>query len=180
MVNSKTFKIVLSGLMIAVTAICAQISIPFGAVPFTLQIFAIFLTASILPPVYAFLSLLGYVLLGLFGVPVFAGLKGGASVVFGATGGYILTFPIAAFLSSYLIHKNYFKNAIINLAIPMILGLLLIYIDGFLYLSYAAHMSLKKAFMVGVAPFIIFDLIKIGLVIFVHQALKVRKVLNNA
>src|SRR5699024_7861141 len=64
----------------ALIAICSWISIP-AALPFTMQTFAIFLTAGIFGGKKAFLSMLLYLLLGMIGLPVFAGFKGGIGVI---------------------------------------------------------------------------------------------------
>jgi len=177
---TKTRMIILSALFAAITAICAQIKIQIGPVPFTMQVFAIFLASLMLTPRYAFLSLLVYDLLGAVGVPVFAGFSGGLSKFVGPTGGYLIAFPIAAFVTSYINTKKPIKNEAANASVALILGLAIIYIFGFLYLSWAAHMPLKKAFAAGVAPFIIPDIIKLALAYFLARAIKSRKVLNIA
>lgn len=164
----------------AIVAVCAQISFQIGPVPFTLQVFAIFLASLILPPKYAFLSLLVYDLLGAVGVPVFAGFSGGLSKFIGPTGGYLIAFPIAAFVISYINTKKPLKNEIANSILALILGLAIIYIIGFLYLSWAAHMTLKQAFAAGVLPFIIPDIIKLAIAYLIARAIKSRKALNIA
>jgi len=178
--TNTTKMLVLSALFTAIVAVCAQISIQIGPVPFTLQVLAIFLASLILPPKYAFLSLLVYDLLGAVGVPVFAGFTGGLSKFAGPTGGYLIAFPIAAFVTSYINTKKPIKNEAVNAILALILGLAIIYIFGFLYLSWAAHMTLKKAFAAGVAPFIIPDIIKLAIAYLIARAIKSRKVLNIA
>ncbi|WAM33748.1 biotin transporter BioY [Caldicellulosiruptor morganii] len=175
-----TRMIILSALFAAIVAVCAQISIPIGPVPFTLQVLAIFLSSLVLPPRYAFLSLLVYDLLGAVGIPVFANFSGGLSKFVGPTGGYLLAFPVAAFLTSYINQKKPIKNDIVNTAFALISGLVLIYTAGFLFLAAAAHLTLKKAFLVGVAPFIIPDIIKLAVAYLLASFLKSRKVLNIA
>lgn len=173
-----TKMIVLSALFAAIVAVCAQISIPIGPVPFTLHVLAIFLASLILPPKFAFLSLLVYDLLGAVGVPVFAGFSGGLSKFIGPTGGYLIAFPIAAFITSYINAKKPIKHELINTAIALIVGLSLVYSCGFLFLAKVANLSLQKAFMAGVAPFIVPDLIKLIIAYFLASALKSRKALN--
>lgn len=107
--TNTTKMLILSALFAAIVAVCAQISFQIGPVPFTLQVFAIFLASLILPPKYAFLSLLVYDLLGAVGVPVFAGFSGGLSKFIGPTGGYLIAFPIAAFVISYINTKKPLK-----------------------------------------------------------------------
>ncbi|MDQ4126909.1 MAG: biotin transporter BioY, partial [Actinomycetota bacterium] len=80
-------------LMAAVTAVAAQITIPlpFSPVPFTLQVPAVVLSGLLLGPRYGAVAQAIYVLLGAVGVPVFAGFKGGLGIIFGPTGGYLLS-----------------------------------------------------------------------------------------
>ena len=87
-----------TALMAAVTAVAAQITIPlpFSPVPFTLQVLAVILSGLLLGPRHGALSQVVYVLVGAVGVPVFAQFSGGLGVVLGPTGGYILSYPLAA------------------------------------------------------------------------------------
>ena len=81
----------------AVIAVCAQVVIPMPyGVPMTLQTFAVPLAGVILGTKNGALSALIYVLLGITGLPVFAGFTGGIGIVFGRTGGFILSFPLMA------------------------------------------------------------------------------------
>lgn len=77
--------LVFVALFAAVMTVCAQIQIPFGEVPFTLQTLGVFIAASLLGWKRGTLSVIVYVLLGLAGVPVFAGFSGGIGVLFGPT-----------------------------------------------------------------------------------------------
>ena len=79
------------GMFVALMAICSWISIP-TAVPFTLQTFAVFMTVAVLGVFRGTAAILVYILLGMAGVPVFAGFSGGYGAVVGLTGGYIVGF----------------------------------------------------------------------------------------
>src|ERR687898_928586 len=87
-----------AALMAAVTAGGGPITItpPFSPVPFTLQVLAVILSGLLLGPRYGALAQAIYVLIGAVGVPVFAQFTGGLGVVLGPTGGYLLSYPIAA------------------------------------------------------------------------------------
>ena len=87
-----------TALMAAVTAVAAQIAIPlpFSPVPFTLQVLAVILSGLLLGSRYGALAQAIYVLVGAVGVPVFAQFSGGLGVVLGPTGGYLLSYPLAA------------------------------------------------------------------------------------
>lgn len=83
----------------AVTAVMAQITIPMPlGVPMTMQTFAITLSAVILGSKRGAVSALIYVLLGSIGLPVLAGFAGGAQHLFGPTGGFLISFPIMAYI----------------------------------------------------------------------------------
>src|SRR5215218_2077423 len=89
-----------------VAAVAAQIAIPlpFSPVPFTLQVLAVILSGLLLGPRYGALAQVVYVLLGAVGVPVFAQFSGGLGVVLGPTGGYILSYPLAAAVAGLAAH----------------------------------------------------------------------------
>ena len=77
------------GLCTALMAICAWITIP-AAVPFTMQTFAVFLTAGLLGGKRGTIVVLVYLLLGAVGLPVFSGFAGGLGYMTGVTGGYLV------------------------------------------------------------------------------------------
>lgn len=88
-----------AGIFIALIAVSAQISVNIGPVPLTFQVFAVLLTGLLLGPRLGFLSVLSYDIAGAIGLPVFAGFTGGIAHLYGPTGGYLLAFPIAAFMA---------------------------------------------------------------------------------
>ena len=92
------FPLTMTALGTALIAVCAFITLTFGDLKFTLQLFAVLLISGLFPPVYAFASILAYLLLGALGVPVFAGFQGGIGALFGPTGGFLL-----GFLPSFLL-----------------------------------------------------------------------------
>ncbi|HCD09079.1 MAG TPA: biotin transporter BioY, partial [Thermoanaerobacter sp.] len=98
----KTKDMILASLFAAITFIMGfvKIPLPFSPVPITGQTFAVMLAGGLLNPTSAFLSLFIFDLLGAIGIPVFSGLTGGLNVLVGPTGGYILSWPFAAFLIS--------------------------------------------------------------------------------
>ena len=96
---SKTRDLTYVALGVAVVTVCAWISIPVGDVPFTLQTLAVAAIGGILGWKKGLLTILIYILLGLIGVPVFAGFKSGVPALMGATGGYIFGFAFAVVIS---------------------------------------------------------------------------------
>ncbi|AHF81126.1 biotin transporter BioY [Thermococcus paralvinellae] len=165
----KAREIAYSALFAALTAVGAQISIPIGEVPVTLQVLFVLLSGLILGARLGFLSQVIYLLMGAIGLPVFAGLKGGFVYLYGPTGGYLIAFPVAAFLVG-LISEN--KNDIIGYVIASIVGISVIYFLGWLRLGLYFGRNFEKAFVVGVAPFIIIDLIKAGIAVVVADRVK--------
>ena len=179
--NSKLTDMILIGLFAALIAVCAQIQIP-AAVPFTLQTFAIFLAVGLLGGKRGTVSVVIYILLGIVGLPVFAGFKGGIAALLGTTGGYIIGFIFSALLMwamekpvSSLFGKETGADSKKNIfrkmagpAISMILGLIVCYIFGtawfvIVYTNTKEPIGILTALGWCVFPFIIPDLIKIAL-----------------
>ena len=80
---------VLSSLFAALTAVCSWIAVPIPPIAFTMQTFAIFLTLGVLGGRWGTASVLLYLLLGVVGLPVFSGFRGGAAALLDATGGFL-------------------------------------------------------------------------------------------
>ena len=106
----KTNELVICSIFASLTAILTQISIPLPAVPLTMQVFAVALCGLVLGKRLGFISQIIYVLLGTIGLPVFAQFSGGIGIILGPTGGFILSFPIIAFVVGYFSEK--FKSTI--------------------------------------------------------------------
>jgi biotin transport system substrate-specific component len=149
----------------ALTAAAAQISVPlpFTAVPFTFQPMVVLLgglaLGSKLGPASQFL----YLMAGIIGLPVFAAsatLPPGALRLIGPTGGYLLAYPFAAFLTGYLAECG-FDRRYVTSVIAMTAGLALVYFCGGTWLAMSTGMGAAAAFAAGVAPFIAADLLKL-------------------
>ena len=87
---------VLASVFAALTAICAWLSIPIPPVAFTLQTFALLLTLGVLGGKWGSISIWLYLLLGLVGLPVFSGFRGGAAALLDVTGGFLWGFALGA------------------------------------------------------------------------------------
>lgn len=162
-----------TALMAAVTAVTAQIVIPLFSVPFTLQVFAVVLAGLLLGPRYGALAMAIYLLVGAVGMPVFAGFKGGLGIVLGPTGGYLISYPLAAAIAGLAAHTA--ANAMRSRAlwVSIIMGtaaLLVIYAFGMTWLMFVAQLPFLIALAQGVLPFVAFDLIKVGLAALVAVA----------
>ena len=159
--------------MAAVTAVAAQISVPLFAVPFTLQVFAVILSGLLLGPRYGALSQAIYVLLGAVGVPVFAQFSGGLAVVLGPTGGYLVSYPIAAAvagLAARAARDAARRRALWTSFVWGCAGLAVIYAFGATWLSVVTDLPLGVAVAQGVLIFVPFDLIKVALAALVAVA----------
>lgn len=167
MTQSKRFStsnLILTGMFTAITCVMSQIIIPLQPIPFTLSLLAVFLTGALLEPKYALLSTLAYILLGTFGLPVFAGFKGGPHALTGMTGGFIMAYPIMAFTTSifYQLSKKIKSMIYIVLQVlGMVISLFLLYLIGTLWFCYVSGSTITYALTVCVFPFVVFDLIKI-------------------
>lgn len=137
------------------TAMCAQISIPIPGdpVPITGQTFAVLLTGAALGANRGALGQLLYVGLGLVGLPFYADGDSGWTVVSGATGGYLIAFPIAAWVVGKLAEQRMDRNPV-KAVIPFTLGSLIVFAIGVPWLAVSADLSLVRAIELGFVPFI--------------------------
>ncbi len=137
------------------------IPLPFSPVPATAQSLAVMLTGSLLSPLHAFVTLLLFILLGIIGLPVFAGGASGIGVLFGPTGGYLAGFLFGAVAVSLLKGRkpDLLRYGLANL----IGGIVVVYLLGILRLSQMTGMTLNNAFVVGAVPFLAGDVVKVFL-----------------
>jgi len=143
------------------TAISAQISIPIKPVPFTLQTMIVLLAGAFLGAKNGAYSQLIYIFLGAIGLPVFAqtadGTMGLARLI-GPTGGYLLAFPVAAYLVGYMTEKN---HRYLTIIISMFAAELIVILFGTLYL-YAAYLhNFIDAVKAGAAIFTVWMVVKV-------------------
>lgn len=89
----------------ALLAVCSLLALSFGAVPVpvTLQTFAVLLAGAVLGPRLGPLAVLLHLVVGLVGLPVLAGAKGGLAVLAGPSAGYLLAFPLAALVTGVIV-----------------------------------------------------------------------------
>jgi len=157
------------GLFVAIIAVCAQIIIPMpNGVPMTLQTFAIPLAGAVLSIKNGTIAALVYVLVGMTGVPVFAGFMGGIGMLFGRTGGFILAFPIIA-LTAGIGAK---KESRPWLAVWLVIGALILYTSGMLMFSFVTSSTIAVSFALVVTPFVPAEIIKIIMVVILSKPLK--------
>lgn len=147
---------VLASLFASLTAICAWISIPIPPIFFTMQTFAVFLTFVVLGGKWGTLSTLIYLLLGVVGLPVFTGFRGGVSALLDATGGFLWGF-LAGALVYWLLER-------LGKIPAMAAALLVCYACGCWWFSiYAGGTGIWAAALTCVVPYLIPDAVKLTL-----------------
>lgn len=140
------------------TALAAQVVIPIGPVPITGQTFAVLLTGALLGSRLGAMAMVAYLIEGASGLPFFYGAHGGIAHLFGPTGGYLIAFPAAAYLTGVFAEHGWDKH-FLTAAAAMTIGSALILLSGWLVLS--RFMPASVAFHKGVTELIIGDIIKI-------------------
>lgn len=176
-------------LCIAIMAVCAWVTIPLGAIPITLQMFAISFALVLLPPKAFIAAVAGYLVLGALGVPVFSGMRGGFGVLLGPTGGYLWGYFIGGTLATLTMQQLY-KAAHVTLrdGVPVLkasqdrkrsLGIAFVGSAIYIVTAYAlawawfmvvAQVGPVASFLSTVAPFILLDAIKVVIAAMSAQA----------
>ena len=144
---------------VALTAAAAQLQIPASPVPFTFQTLAVLLIGATYGGSRAAITMASYVLVGALGLPVFAGGASGAEKIFGATGGFLLGFIFAAWLTGYLAQLSWSSNAI-KMFVSFALGSVVIYAVGVPVLAMVAFKSDLLAATTYMFPYLIWDAVK--------------------
>jgi biotin transport system substrate-specific component len=144
------------------TALAAQIVIPIGPVPITAQTFVVLLTGALLGSRLGAMAMIMYLFEGAVGLPFFYGGGNGLAHLFGPTGGYLVAFPAAAFITGAFAENGWDKRFISAVA-AMAVGSIVILLAGWAWFAVVMHTPLPAAFMVSVAPHIAGDVIKIFL-----------------
>src|SRR6266850_4168429 len=140
------------------TALAAQVVIPIGPVPITGQTFAVLLTGALLGSRLGAMAMVAYLIEGASGLPFFYGGSGGIAHLLGPTGGYLVAFPAAAFITGAFAEHGWDKR-FLTAAAAMTIGSALIILSGWAWLS--QFMTASVAFHAGVTKFIVGDIVKI-------------------
>ena len=172
--KSAATDIALISLMTALTVVSAWVSIPFGAVPVTLQTFVIYVSASLLGIKKSTVSVLVYLFLGCAGLPVFSGFRGGFGVLAGATGGYAAGFILISLISGFIISR--FGRKMHVMIIAFVTGTVFCYIAGTLWyvFVYLGGNGAEGVLAACVLPFAVPDILKIIAAAFVSRAVTER------
>lgn len=158
----------------ALTAVCAWISIP-TTPPFTMQSFAVLLTAALLPMKHALSAYFAYIFLGAVGLPVFSSFTGGIGTFVGPTGGYLFGFFLTIIVTRLVISR--FGRGKASMTAAFLLGTAALYIFAAVYYSavYLGKLELSSvigAFTLCVLPFVPFDMIKLILAVVLARRLE--------
>jgi biotin transport system substrate-specific component len=144
------------------TALSAQIVIPIGPVPITGQTFVVLLCGALLGSRLGAMAMIAYLIEGASGLPFFAGGMSGIPHLLGPTGGYLVAFPAAAFITGAFAEHGWDRK-FVTAAAAMAVGSLVIMICGWLWFSYLTHTSPLVAFQLTLLKFIPGDIVKITL-----------------
>ena len=195
---SRTRSIAFIGLTIAIMAVSAWVTVPLGPIPFTLQMFAVTFAIVVLKPQEAIAAIVGYLLLGAIGVPVFSGMRGGVGVLAGPTGGFLwgYLFGVAAAVLLLMVVRSRSArreaqadpaSAAALTGVQKALGFLRVagveiiagilftaisYLCGWAQYMAVAGVGPEAAFLACVAPFVVVDLIKIVAAVACARAVK--------
>lgn len=152
-----------AGVMVALLAVSAQVMVPLGPVPVTLQTLVLAMLATALDAPSALLAIGAYVLLGTLGMPVFSGFMGGIGALAGPTGGYLWGFILgiaAAGIVRRVLGRQ--ANGYAGGLFAAVCMLLVAYVCGTVQLMALLSLDLAGALAVAVVPFVVPDAIKLA------------------
>jgi biotin transport system substrate-specific component len=161
---AQTHGLVWVSLFAALIAVGSYLHFPLGPVPISLQVLFVLMAGFILGPKGGSMAVGLYILAGLVGLPVFYGGHGGLGHVLGPTGGYIIGFIPAVFVTGWA------GRWIQREPLPWMAGIgitvsayVFLYAIGLFWLRHILDTSWAKAFAVGMFPFLISDALQIAL-----------------
>jgi biotin transport system substrate-specific component len=140
------------------TILGAKVEIPIQPVPFTLQTFFVLLSGAFLGKKDGAISQLIYLIIGAAGLPVFAGPFAGIAKIMGPTGGYLIAFPIAAFLTGSMLELN---SGTFKIFFSMFIGIMVIYLLGVLHLNIFYLHNIQESLMSGLVIFSVWEFVKV-------------------
>ena len=150
------------GVLVALLAASAWITVPLGPVPFTMQTFVLALLPQVVGTRDAFFTVVVYLLLGAVGVPVFSGFQGGLGVLMGPTGGYLLGFAAGMPVAGVVAHADVLPRRARGVAAGIAL-LAVSYTLGTLQLMNVYGIDAPAALAVAVMPFVVPDVVKVAM-----------------
>ena len=172
------------GLAVALLVIGSAIALPIGPVPISLQSLVVLTIGITMGKRLGVMAVTVYVIAGLVGLPVFAGLKGGPQYIFSPTFGFIMAFILAA----YIVGSAYESSSNFRRYTSLVIATLLIYVigAGYFYVVQSVHLGnnipFTKVLQLTVLPFVLGDVIKLHVAFCVGGKLKsiIESTLRNA
>ncbi|MFH1361283.1 MAG: biotin transporter BioY [bacterium] len=162
---------VISFVALTIAGAYIRIPLPFTPVPITLQTFFVLLAGAMLGKKLGAISQFSYLLVGIFGLPVFTGGLYGFARLFGPTGGYLVGFVLAAFVIGFILGRDQ-EASFVKIVGAMLAGLAILFITGTMWLSVILHISIQKAAILGMLPFIVGDAIKLLAAATIYQRIQ--------
>lgn len=150
------------GVLVALLAASAWITVPLGPVPFTMQTFVLALLPQVVSTRDAVFTVVVYLLLGAVGVPVFSGFQGGLGVLMGPTGGYLLGFAAGMPVAGAVAHADVLPRRARGVTAGIAL-LAVSYTLGTLQLMNVYGIDAPAALAVAVVPFVVPDVVKVAM-----------------
>lgn len=175
--KSKIQNLTLIALMAAILCIVGPVMIPIGMVPMSITNMAIYLSIILLDKKKATIGVVVYLMMGFIGLPIYSGFTGGAGKLLGPTGGYLIGYLVLSWISGKLLEildkANGMKQ---NSKQIMALGIgtIGLYFVGTIWLMIQSKLTLFTALSVGVFPFVVFDMIKIVVAVYLGNEVKKR------
>lgn len=172
--------LVFAALFAALTAAVSPLKIPLGftPVPITLQTLVVLMSGAMLGPVYGALAMILYVAVGALGLPVFAGGGSGIGAILGPTGGYLISYFIAAFAIGKTLQLRK-SPKYLDYVVAMIAGTIIIYVLGAGWALVVVPGLTFLAVIVGwVLPFIIGDTIKLLIAAYIAKTVDIKRYLK--
>ncbi len=168
---------VLTAVFTALIAAGAYAAVPVGPVPIVLTTLFVVLSGLLGGFRIGVFSVLIYLLLGILGLPVFAGGAGGFAVITGPTGGYLVGYLLSAAAAGLIFRPGKLNSSILMIFLVSLAALTaaaVIYIPGLFWLKLSLGLEWGKALKIGMLPFIPGDLIKTAAAVALSVPLKER------
>ncbi len=167
MKRKNTFNICLCAVCVVFIAAGALASFPLFGSKFTLQTLAVCVVGYLLGAKWGTACTAVYIILGLIGVPVFAGFHSGPAVLFGNTGGFIFGFIPLALLCGLAYNKSAKTKLLFGFS-----GVIICHIAGVLQFSFIYKQGLISAILLSCLPFLLKDLLSVAAAVFISQKYK--------
>lgn len=179
MPGSNLKPLVFAALFAALTAAVAPLKIPLGftPVPITLQTLVVLMSGAMLGPYYGALAMILYVVVGILGLPVFAGGGSGIGAILGPTGGYLISYFVAAYVIGKVVQMRK-KPKFIDYVVAMVAGTIIIYVLGAGWGMVVTGLGIYAILAGWVLPFIIGDTIKLLAAAYIAKNINIKRYLR--